>query len=72
MANNPKGRELVPLGDPFGDMPVAERHKLMKEIGEKARDELEKLKADLDNQLKPLEPIHYVLWHSDPSLPASQ
>ncbi|MBR0735141.1 hypothetical protein JQ595_41085 [Bradyrhizobium japonicum] len=58
MANDKAGRELVRMDDPFGDMPVADRQKLMKEIGTKARDEFERLKADLDNQLKPLEPLH--------------
>jgi hypothetical protein len=58
MATDPKGRELVKLADPFGEMPVAERQKLMKEIGIKAREEFERLKTDLDNQLKSLEPIH--------------
>lgn len=58
MAKDPKSRELVQVADPFGEMPVADRQKLMKEIGVKARDEFERLKADLDNQLKRLEPIH--------------
>jgi hypothetical protein len=58
MAKDPKTRELVQLTDPFGEMPVADRQKLVKEIGIKARNEFERLKADLDNQLKPLEPIH--------------
>jgi hypothetical protein len=58
MAKDPKSRELVPMTDPFGEMPVADRQKMMKELGLKARDEFERLKADLDNQLKPLEPIH--------------
>ena len=58
MAKDPKSRELVPLVDPFGEMPVTERQKLMKEIGVKARGEFERLKADLNTQLKPLEPIH--------------
>jgi hypothetical protein len=58
MARDPKTRGIVPLTDPFGDMPAADRQKLVKEIGIKARDEFGRLKADLDNQLKPLEPIH--------------
>jgi hypothetical protein len=58
MTKDSRGRELVQLADPFGEMPAADRQKLMKEIGVKARDEFERLKADLDNQLKPLEPIH--------------
>lgn len=58
MANDLKSRELVQMVDPFGKMPVADRQRLMKEIGLKAREEFERLKSDLDNQLKPLEPLH--------------
>lgn len=58
MAKEPKSREFVPLSDPFGEMPLADRQRQLREIGVKARDEFEGLKANLDNQLKPLEPIH--------------
>jgi hypothetical protein len=35
MAKDPKSRELVQLTDPFGEMPVADRQKIIKEIGVK-------------------------------------
>ncbi len=46
------------MTDPFGDMPVEDRKKIIREIGQKAKDTFEKLKADSDNQLQYLEPIH--------------
>lgn len=58
MARDPKARELVQFNDPFSGMPIAERKKLLREVGVKAREKFEALKADIDNQLQQLEPIH--------------
>lgn len=58
MAKNLVNRDLVQMTDPFGELPPAERRKVLRAVGVKAREAFDKLVGEVDGKLKPVEPIH--------------